>query len=58
MNQTYISPTGATGEAGDKYVGLDRFGRVVDQNWYQPATQASTDQLQSGHSPIIPRRTL
>jgi len=21
------------GDAGDKYVGLDRFGRVVDQNW-------------------------
>jgi hypothetical protein len=23
----------ATGEAGDQYYGLDRFGRVVDQYW-------------------------
>jgi RHS repeat-associated protein len=34
VNQTYISQTGGTGDGGDKYVGLDRFGRVVDQNWY------------------------
>ena len=26
---TYIAP----GDGGDKYVGLDRFGRVVDQRW-------------------------
>jgi RHS repeat-associated protein len=33
-NLTYISQTGGTGDGGDRYVGLDRFGRVVDQNWY------------------------
>ncbi|MBV8399916.1 MAG: hypothetical protein JOZ17_14440, partial [Acetobacteraceae bacterium] len=32
-NLTYISQTGSTGDGGDKYVGLDRFGREVDQNW-------------------------
>jgi hypothetical protein len=27
VNLTYISQTSSTGDAGDKYVGLDRFGR-------------------------------
>ena len=30
---TYLSTTGSTGDAGDQVTGLDRFGRVVDQNW-------------------------
>ena len=30
---TYLSTTGSTGDAGDKVTGLDRFGRVADQNW-------------------------
>ena len=30
VNQTFISQTGSTGDAGDKYTGLDRFGRVAD----------------------------
>ena len=30
VNQTYISQSGGTGDAGDKYIGLDRFGRVVN----------------------------
>jgi len=31
---TYIKLTGeSNGDAGDKYAGLDRFGRVVDQRW-------------------------
>ncbi len=46
LNLTYISQTGSTGDAGDKYVGLDRFGRVVDQNWYDTATSSSTDDFQ------------
>jgi hypothetical protein len=46
VNQTYISQTGSTGDAGDKYIGLDRFGRVVDENWYDTATQTSTDRFQ------------
>jgi len=49
VNLTYISQTGSTGDAGDKYVGLDRFGRVVDQNWYSPSTGSSTDDFQYGY---------
>jgi RHS repeat-associated protein len=36
-----VSVTGATGDAGDKYTGLDRFGRVVDQRWTQGTTATS-----------------
>ncbi|MDB5313221.1 MAG: hypothetical protein JWO38_7423, partial [Gemmataceae bacterium] len=49
VNLTYISPTSSTGDAGDVYVGLDRFGRVVDQNWYNPTTSTSTADLQYGY---------
>jgi hypothetical protein len=49
VNLTYISQTGSTGDAGDKYVGLDRFGRVVDQNWYDTATSSSTDDFHYGY---------
>src|SRR5207247_2635014 len=37
VDLTYIG-TG-TGDAGDKYLGLDRFGRVIDQKW----TDGSSD---------------
>jgi RHS repeat-associated protein len=49
VNLTYLSQTGGTGDAGDKYVGLDRFGRVVDQNWYNTTTSSSTDDFQYGY---------
>jgi RHS repeat-associated protein len=49
VNLTYISQTGATGDAGDQYTGLDRFGRVVDQNWYDTATDTSTDNIEYGY---------
>src|SRR5204863_8946170 len=29
--------------------GLDRFGRVIDQDWVNAATGQSTDRLQYGH---------
>src|SRR5262249_32022152 len=45
VNLTYIG-TG-TGEAGDKYVGLDRFGRVVDQLWTTGSTVK--DEFQYGY---------
>jgi RHS repeat-associated protein len=50
VNQTYISQNGGTGDAGDQYVGLDRFGRVVDQNWYNTTTKISTDRFQYGYN--------
>ncbi|WP_161968070.1 RHS repeat domain-containing protein [Fimbriiglobus ruber] len=49
VNLTDISQTGSTGDAGDQYTGLDRFGRVVDQNWYDPTTSISAVDLQYGY---------
>ncbi len=49
INQTYISQNGQTGDAGDPYVGLDRFGRVVDDNWVNATTGQSTDRFQYGY---------
>jgi RHS repeat-associated protein len=49
VNLTYISQTGQTGDAGDRYTGLDRFGRVVEQNWYDAATGTSTDDFLYGY---------
>jgi RHS repeat-associated protein len=49
MEMTYISQTGSTGDAGDQYTGLDRFGRVVEQNWYNTSSSSSTDDFQYGY---------
>ena len=49
VNLMYINQHGQTGDAGDQYTGLDRFGRVVDQNWYDATTGASTDDFQYGY---------
>ncbi len=35
VNLTYI---GTPADAGDQYAGLDRFGRIVDQNWDKSGT--------------------
>jgi RHS repeat-associated protein len=37
------------GDAGDQYVGLDRFGRVVDQRWVQTGTRDVTDRFVYGY---------
>lgn len=37
-----------TGDAGDKYTGLDRFGRVVDQRW-RKADGSHTDRFRYAH---------
>ncbi len=34
---TYYT-SGGSGDAGDQYTGLDRFGRIVDQRWVQSST--------------------
>jgi RHS repeat-associated protein len=36
-----VNFSGATADAGDKYTGLDRFGRVVDQRWTQGTATTS-----------------
>jgi uncharacterized delta-60 repeat protein/RHS repeat-associated protein len=45
----YTKNTGeADGEAGDKYTGLDRFGRIADQRWQDPA-ETVYDRYQYGY---------
>ncbi|EQD31400.1 hypothetical protein B1B_18154 [mine drainage metagenome] len=34
---------GSIGSGGDQYVGLDQFGRVVNQNWVNASTGQSAD---------------
>jgi len=51
VNLTYISPTGSTGDAGDMYTGLDRFGRVADQLWLDTNTNSATDDFQYTYDP-------
>ena len=43
IDLTYIGAAGSIGAGGDQYVGLDQFGRVVNQNWINSATGASAD---------------
>src|SRR5262249_12247049 len=49
VNQTFISQSGGTGDAGDQYTGLDRFYRVDEQNWYNTSTSTSTDDFVIGY---------
>ena len=46
VDLTYIQ-AGATADGGDQYVGLDRFGRVADQNWSKAGT--ALDRVQYGY---------
>jgi hypothetical protein len=50
---TYIQQTGETNlmnDGGDQYTGVDRFGRVVDQNWaFISAPSTSSDRFQYGY---------
>jgi hypothetical protein len=39
-------PTASNGDAGDKYMGLDRFDRVVDQRWIKTSTGTATHRFQ------------
>jgi YD repeat-containing protein len=49
---SYIKQPGDTlagSDGGDQYTGLDRFGRVADQNWVNTSTGVSTDRFQYGY---------
>jgi RHS repeat-associated protein len=53
IRQSFIKLTGeSVGDAGDKYTGLDRFGRVVDQRWLDNGTNADIDRYQYGYDRI------
>jgi RHS repeat-associated protein len=51
VDLTYIKQTGeSNGDAGDQYIGLDRFGRIVDQRWLKTSTPTGTnDRFQYGY---------
>ncbi len=49
---SYIQQSGDTAaktDAGDKYTGLDRFGRVIDQVWRNSSSGALLDRYQYGY---------
>jgi RHS repeat-associated protein len=53
VDLTYIeqgSDPNANHDGGDQYTGLDRFGRVIDQNWFSTTTGQSTDRFQYGYN--------
>jgi RHS repeat-associated protein len=45
-----VNFSNATGDAGDKYTGLDRFGRIVDQRWTKGTTATSPVLDRYGHT--------
>jgi RHS repeat-associated protein len=50
VDLTYIAQSGEpNGDAGDQYIGLDRFGRVVDQRWLNSSTGVATDEFTYGY---------
>jgi RHS repeat-associated protein len=49
---TYVQQSGDTlysGDGGDQYTGLDRFGRVIDQFWIDTSGPTTTDRIQYGY---------
>ena len=47
---TYVKQGGEpNGDGGDQLIGLDRFGRVVDQRWIEGGTATDVDRFQLGH---------
>ncbi len=48
VDLTYIT-AGGSGDGGDQYTGLDRFGRVVEQKWWNNTTASSTDDFKYGY---------
>jgi RHS repeat-associated protein len=49
MDLSFIKLTGESdADAGDKYIGLDRFGRIADNRWLT-ATPTDLDRRQYGH---------
>jgi RHS repeat-associated protein len=47
---TYVKQGGEpNGDGGDQLIGLDRFGRVVDQRWIEGGTATDVDRFQLGY---------
>ena len=47
VNQSYLTGSITTNDGGDSVIGLDRFGRAVDQYWGTGTT--TTDEFQYGY---------
>lgn len=46
VDLSYVKRSGESdGAAGDKYTGLDLFGRVIDQRWLNPTSGTATDRF-------------
>jgi RHS repeat-associated protein len=45
-----ISQNGSTGDGGDQYTGLDRFGRLVDQRWFSDSGAGAVDVDRYGYT--------
>ncbi len=47
VDLTYVKRSGeSNGDAGDQYIGLDRFGRIVDQRWVVASSGTARDRFQ------------
>ena len=55
VNLSYFQLTTGLPDGGVSYSGLDRFGRVIDQNWVHGST--STDRFQFGMTGRATRST-
>jgi hypothetical protein len=50
VDLAYIKLSGeSNGDAGDPYIGLDRFDRIVDHRWVTTSTGVATDRFQYGY---------
>ena len=45
-----VSQNGTTGDGGDPYTGLDRFGRLVDQRWFSGSGAGAVDVDRYGYT--------
>jgi RHS repeat-associated protein len=43
IEETFLSQNGSTGDAGDQITGLDRFGRIIEDAWFNTQSKTYTD---------------
>ncbi len=51
---TYFT-SGGSGDAGDQYTGLDRFGRVIDQRWRKTSDNTDRERVKYGFDRVSNR---
>jgi RHS repeat-associated protein len=50
LTLSMVSQSGTTGDGGDPYTGLDRFGRLVDQRWFSGSGAGAVDVDRYGYT--------